>query len=127
MKTSGFLPRWVLVAILIVMLIPGSVFAVFPCHVTSTDHNCVSNGSVTLVAPTNSPVVCLGDSVSISAAVTIVNSRNQTVTHYDKCPDKVTDGGDAPTYGVTWTATVGSSWSTNGTGLIGRQTTRGKT
>jgi hypothetical protein len=99
-----------------------------PCVYDHTDYNCLSNGWVTLIAPTNNPIVCLGDSVTISADKTIVDDGNETVTYYrnttsDATPDEmpgwpvyVSYGNDPPTYSVTWTASVGS-WSTNGTGL----------
>ncbi len=118
MKTSGFLSRLILIGIGAVMLMPGSAFALVPCNVTSVDGPiCCGDGSVALVAPTNSPMVCLGDSVSVSADVTNVNSCTETVTYYDHgCDPDVTYGGDTPTYEVTWTATIGS-YSTNGTGL----------
>lgn len=117
MKTSEFSPRWLSIVILAGLLIPGPAFGDFPCNVTLTvGPNCVSDGSVALVAPTNSPVFCLGNAVTVTASVMVTNSHNQTVTYYDHCDAVVTDGGGAPTYAVTWTATMGS-WSTNGTGL----------
>lgn len=107
----------VFIVVLSAMLVSGVAFGRFPCQETSEDHGCVSDGWVTLVAPTNSPVVCLGNSITITASVTVANSQNQTVKHFNNsCPDEVSYGGDAPTYVVTWTASVGG-WSTNGTGL----------
>ena len=86
------------------------------CVVTSVDTNCVSGGSVALVATTSAPVVCIGDTVNVTADVQITDSQSQTITHYDQCPDDVVDSTAVPSYGVTWTASVGS-YSASGKGL----------
>lgn len=116
MKTSNVLRYWVLMAILSGLLIPGSAFGVVPCNVISINTYCILDGSVTLVSPTNSPVVCMGDSVSVSADVIITDGQILTLTDNDKCDDVYEYDDVTPTYEVTWTASVGS-WSTNGTGL----------
>ena len=87
------------------------------CVVTSVDTNCVSGGSVTLVAPTHAPVVCIGDTVSISADFQTVTGQVQTITHYDQCPDDVVDSTAVPSFGVTWTMSGVTADVTSGTGL----------
>jgi hypothetical protein len=116
MKTSGFLACWVLMVVLALALIPGSAFGKHPCILIFQYDECLADGSVDLVVPTNSPVVCIGDSVTVSADVEITDSYYQTVMTYDKCDPDYADGSFSPSYEVTWTAKVGS-WSTNGTGL----------
>ena len=100
-----------------------------PCVYDHTAYSCLSNGWVTLIAPTTSPCVSLGDSVTISADKTIVDDGNETIVYYRNttsdqtpdempgCPADVSYANDAPTYTVTWAATMGNTQIANGTGL----------
>lgn len=110
--------RWIFLTVLAALLIPGSASGNVPCLYAWTDYGCANDGSVTLVTPTNSPVICIGDSMTVLADTIFSNCTTRTTTYYFNCdPDVVDADGGAPSYGVTWTASVGTSWSTNGTGL----------
>lgn len=93
------------------------------CVVSSTSTNC-SEGSVTFISPTNTPVFCINSSVSLTANWS--NTPGQVVidTSYTNagnsgsgaCPDTYTTNTPSPTVVSNgWTASVGS-YSTNGTG-----------
>jgi len=95
------------------------------CEVASTSSSCVTAGSISLVAPTNSPVVCLGSSVSLSASYLVTTGQVLVTTTYtnagnsgaDACPDTYSTNYPTPTIVSNWwTASVGS-YSTNGQGL----------
>ena len=87
-----------------------------PCVYGNTGYYCISEGSVGLNGPTNTAYVCLGDSVTVTAAPNIANDTNETVTYYNNtnndntpgCPPDVVVGTSPPAYDVTWTASVGN-------------------
>ena len=86
------------------------------CVSTGTTTTCLSAGSINLTAPTNSPIVCLGSSVTVKAGTLVTTGYLQVVTTYSNCPTTTVTNPTTPSYGVTWTASVGS-FSTSGTGL----------
>jgi len=95
------------------------------CEVASTSSSCLMAGSISLVAPTNSPVVCIGSGVSLSASYLVITGQVLVTTTYtnagnsgaDACPDTYVTNYPTPTIVSNWwTASVGS-YSTNGQGL----------
>ncbi len=86
------------------------------CVQASLASSCVSGGSVSLIAPTNSPVTCLGSLVSVSAGLTNVDAQVQWTATYSNCPSDTWTDSVTPSYGVTWTV---SGVGANPSGGIG--------
>ena len=95
------------------------------CVQASSSGECLVNGSISLVAPTNSPLVCMGSAVSLSATYLVSTGLVEVTTTYtnagnsgaDACPNTTTNVPSIPGIAsATWDAHVGS-FSTNGTGL----------
>jgi len=101
------------------------------CIVLSTSNTCASAGSISLVAPTDSPVVCIGSGVTLTATCLVVTGQlTQTITFTnggnsgaDACPNTVTNIPAPAPVSVTnwWEATVGS-YHTIGAGLTAQFT-----
>jgi hypothetical protein len=78
--------------------------------------NCISEGSVSLDAPTGTPTSCLGDSITVSVGgVKIVPADIRVTTTNSDGSTSTVDTYPNPAYGVTWSASVGS-FSASGTG-----------
>jgi hypothetical protein len=95
------------------------------CVTASTSSSCVTAGSISLVAPTNSPVVCMGSGVSLSASYLVTTGQVQVTTTYTNsgnsgsgaCPDTYTTNYPTPTIVSNWWEASVGSYSTNGKGL----------
>lgn len=95
------------------------------CVTASTSSSCVSAGSVSLVEPVNSPVVCIGSSVSLSASYLATAGQVLVTTTYtnanpdstNSCDDTYSTNYPTPTIVSNWWSASVGSFSTNGQGL----------
>ena len=79
--------------------------------------NCVAEGSVTLDAPTNTPIGCIGSSISVSAEFVVDPAEVKTITTNSDGSTTTVISHPNPTFGViNWTASVGG-FSAKGIGL----------
>src|ERR1700722_11786455 len=87
------------------------------CEVSSVTTNC-SGGSVTLIAPTNTPSVCIGSTVSISATSSNILGQMVIDTSYSNCPDSYQTNSVSPTIvSSTWTVSGVGATPSSGSGL----------
>jgi hypothetical protein len=88
-----------------------------PPNVEGVNTSCLSDGYVTLDAPTNSPLVAAGSAISLSAGAEVVPAEVLIVTTYSDGSITTGVSEPAPTYAVAWTVSGVGAKPDHGTGL----------
>jgi hypothetical protein len=88
-----------------------------PPNVEGVNTSCLSDGYVTLDAPTNSPLVAAGSAISLTAGAEVVPAEVLIVTTYSDGSITTGVSEPAPTYAVAWAVSGVGAKPDHGTGL----------